>query len=258
VTGIGGPRAPALRLAALVAAVTASCATPRAGGPGDYAPLPGIRTAEGAPPGGLPYRLRIPAASAAPGRLVVWLHPSGATLNAEVEALAPDLAAHGFALLVVTEKDLGGWTREEARRLLEVTLDAAARQPGVDGRRPALLGFSAGGQMALLLWAMLPGAFSGVAVMGAEPVEFGGGVARELAPPAVAAARATPLLVMEGAREPGAGAWRGLVDAWHGAGVALELRVAAGRGHEWLLADPGERAAFLGWLERLPREAPPG
>jgi alpha-beta hydrolase superfamily lysophospholipase len=242
-------------LAVLAAAGLTGCATASRGGPGDASAVPGVRALEGRPDGALPYRLWLPesATPARPARLLVWLHPSTASMNTQVERLVEALAARGVALLVPTEKDFSGWNREEVRRLFEGTLPDAARTPGLDAARPALLGFSAGGQMALLLWVQFPGAFSGVAVVGAEPVIFGaGGATRELEPPPGEGARATPVLVLEGSEERGARMWRGVLEPWRAAGVPLELRIAPGRGHEWLLALPAERDAFLGWIEKLP------
>jgi poly(3-hydroxybutyrate) depolymerase len=210
---------------------------------------------EGSPPGALPYRLWLPATATAdrPARLLVWLHPSTASMNSQVETLVADLAARGIALLVPTEKDFSGWSREEARQLFEGTLPVVARTPGLEAARPALLGFSAGGQLALLLWVQFPGSFSGIAVVGAEPVAFGpGGATRDLEPPPGEGARTTSLLVFEGAKERGARMWQGVLKPWRDAGIPLELRVVPGRGHEWLLAVPAEREAFLGWIENLP------
>jgi alpha-beta hydrolase superfamily lysophospholipase len=249
------PRYAARVLAVLSAGALSACATTRTGAPGDFEPVSGVRTLEGSPAGGHPYRLRLPAGSTdeAPARLLVWLHPSGASLNPAVESLVPGLAARGWALLVLTDKDFGGWTRDETRQLFDGTLPAVAQTPGLDARRPALLGFSAGGQMALLLWAQFPGAFSGVAIVGAEPVAPAVGRAtREITPPPGKAAAATPLLVVEGGQERGVRMWRGVLDPWRDAGVRLELRAVAGRGHEWLLGEPAERDAFLGWIEKLP------
>jgi hypothetical protein len=106
--------------------------------------------------------------------------------------------------------------------------------------------------MALLLWRQMPGAFAGAAVMGAEPVVFGpGGAAREMEPPRDAGSPVAPLWVLEGAGEPGARMWRGVAGDWRAAGVPLDLRIAAGRGHEWLLDEGAERAAFLAWVSGL-------
>ena len=239
----------------VAAAALSACAAVRPDASADLAPVPaGTRSLEGSPAGALAYRLWLPgeATVARPARLLVWLHPSTASMNRQVESLVPELAARGWALLVPTEKDFSGWTREEVRQLLDGTLPSVARTPELDAARPALLGFSAGGQMALLLWLQFPGAFSGVAVVGAEPVVFGaGGLSREIEPPRGERAGATPILVLAGERERGARMWQDVADAWRAGGVRIEIRTVPGRGHEWLLSAPAERGTFLGWLETL-------
>ena len=237
---------------ALLAAATPACAPISAGGPRDFDPWPGVRTVEGEAPEGFPWRLRLPgdASPARPARLVVWLHPAGRSLNRRVESLAPELAARGFGLLVVTDKAFERWRGDELRRLLGPTLADAGRTPGADPRHPVLLGFSAGGQAALLAWRLAPAAFGGVAVTGAEPTAPGPAGPRDLDPPP-AALRPAPLWVAVGAGEPAAAEWRSAAPRWREAGLEPDLVVVPGRGHEWLLE--GEvRAAFLGWLARLP------
>jgi predicted esterase len=215
-----------------------------------------LRVVDGDAPGGFPYRVWVPAGAdpARPPRLAIWLHPSTAGFVSQAGELAPGLAARGFALLAVTGKNWAGWTGAEAQRLLDATVPYAALHAGVDRRRPLLVGFSAGGQMALLLWRQAPAAFRGAAVTGAEPVTFGpGGSSREMEPPAPGGPAPSPLFVLEGAEEPGARMWRGVAADWRAAGVRLELRIAAGRGHEWMLGEGDDREAFLRWVETLDR-----
>jgi pimeloyl-ACP methyl ester carboxylesterase len=249
---MGSPRS---IVAALVGVLGfAACAAPHLEAPTLAAWSPTVDVREGRPEDGLPYRLHLPrpGPGGRPARLLVWLHPSTASMNREVEALVPALAARGLALLVVTDKDFRGWVLDDVSRLFEGTLPGLAGLPGLEIRHPLLLGFSAGGQMALFLWRQFPGAFGGVVVMGAEPVKLGADEpSRRMDPPPPGQAGATPLLVLEGAREPGARMWRAVEPVFRGAGVAIELRVVTGRGHEWLLDDPGEREAMLGWLSRV-------
>jgi hypothetical protein len=88
--------------------------------------------------------------------------------------------------------------------------------------------------------------------MGAEPVAFSpGGGSREMEPPRDVGFPVAPLWVLEGAAEPGARMWRGVAEDWRAAGVPLALRIAAGRGHEWLLDQAEERGAFLAWVAGL-------
>ena len=113
-----------------------------------------VKTIEAFPEGGLRYRLRMPATATRekPARLIVWLHPSGGSMDNVVEGLAPTLAKHGYALAVFTQKQFMGWTSDDAQLLIDKTLPAIAKTEGLDAARPILMGFSAGGQMALLLW----------------------------------------------------------------------------------------------------------
>jgi predicted esterase len=239
-------------LAACAGIAASACATSRPGEPGGYDGDARLDVTEGKPGGGLAFRLTTSTAATPerPARLLVWLHPSGGSFNSEVEALAPDLAERGYALLVVTEGPFDSWRGADVGRLVRGTLPAVAAMPCLDARHPVLLGFSAGGQVALLLWRQDPRWMGGLALVAAQPVVPGeGGVAVPLEPPPGSAA--TPILVFIGAEESGVVRWREAAPRWRGAGVPLTVREVAGRGHEWLL-DGAERQALLGWLERLP------
>ena len=233
------------RPAALLALwVLASCA---------HAPArPALRELEGAPPGGIAYRLYLsPEASAArPHRLVLWLHPSGGSRNAKVARLAPMLASHGFALLTPVDKDFSHWRTEEANRLLGVTVPSLSSVPELDLRRPVLLGFSAGGQLALMLWQAQPAAVGGAAVMGTAPVD---GFREPLtAPRAPAEVQArTPLLVLTGEYDVGAAPWRAAERRLRAEGAVLTVRTVVGRGHQWLL-EGAELEVLERWLAQLP------
>src|SRR5205814_972038 len=81
--------------------------------------IPGVKSVEGAPDGGLRYRLRLsPTASKEkPSRLMIWMHPSGGSMNAAVEALAPRFNKDGFALLVFTRKNFVGWSSDDSAKI---------------------------------------------------------------------------------------------------------------------------------------------
>lgn len=211
---------------------------------------PGHRLRTGAPPDGLPWRLSLSEGASAehPLRLLVWLHPSGASANALVESLAPAFAQRGWALLVVTEKDFSGWRGAEANRLMLGTVPEVARVPGVDARRPVLLGFSAGAQMALELWAARPEAFGGLVLLAGAP-RFSQG--SEQHPPSAPSRAGVPLLAVVGAEDGSAPLWREASRTWPGAGLRLEVREVPGRGHEWLLGDAPVRERVLDWLGAL-------
>ncbi|WP_205525519.1 alpha/beta hydrolase [Pyxidicoccus trucidator] len=216
-------------------------------------PPAGLRLHTGAPEGGLPYRLLVSeeATTARPHRLVVWLHPSGGDGLALVEPLAGELARRGFALLTLSRKDFSGWRGADANRVMQKAVpDAAARVPGVDARRPVLLGFSAGAQMALELWSARPQAFGGLVLLAGAPRFSRGG---ESTPPAGSAYTRVPLLALVGEGDgDGPALWRRASETWRAAGVPLQARVVSGLGHEWLLKDPVERDVVLGWLAALP------
>ena len=120
--------------------------------------MPGVKTVEGAVNGGLRYRLRMDpnAAREGPDRLVVWLHPAGGYGNNVAEALAPVFLRHGFALLVFTQKESAAWSGTDFERAMK-TAQEVGRLEGIDANRPILMGYSAGGQAALMQWADKPG-----------------------------------------------------------------------------------------------------
>lgn len=194
-----------------------------------------LKTVEGNPDDGLRWRLRIAATATPekPHRLVVWLHPSGGSMNNVVEALSPRLAARGWALLVLTQKSFAGWSEDDAERL-GITLADVAGQKEVDVRRPVLLGYSAGGQMALELWYADPTKWGGLVLDAAYPVrpENGKYVPRPV--PKNDAIKKVPLFVLVGAMDGGSPLWKQLTPAWREAGVPLTIRHVEGKGHTWL------------------------
>ncbi|MBM4039734.1 MAG: hypothetical protein FJ290_14595 [Planctomycetes bacterium] len=226
----------------------------------EYEPGPavsGVTTLEGRPEGGLRYRLRIsPAATAErPHRLIVWLHPAGGSANQVVEPLAERFAKLGYALLVFTQKEWRFWSPADVAKLTQKTLPAVAKTPGLDADRPLLMGYSAGGQVALALWQATPGAYGGLVLDAAYPVQrTAAGLA--LTPlPEHPAARRTPFFVLVGDKDPGAEAWRKAEGAWREAGVPLTLRYVPDKGHTWLFG-PKELDDLAAWLEALKAPKP--
>lgn len=213
---------------------------------------PEIRLHTGEPEGGLPYRLLVSAEATVehPHRLLVWLHPSGGSGLGLVEPLAAEFARRGFALLTLSRKDFSGWKGAEANRVMLKVLPDAARVPGVDVRRPVLLGFSAGAQMSLELWSARPEGFGGLVLLAGAP-RFSRG--DEVSPPIGAQYTRVPLLAVVGQGDgDGPALWRRAQETWRAARVPLQTRIVSGRGHEWLLAEPSERDAVLAWLAALP------
>lgn len=231
-------------MGALLGALLAACSSHVSQRPGgDW----NVRT--GAPASGLPWRLHLPEAATRehPLRLLVWMHPSGGSANALIEPLAPAFAQRGWALLVVTEKDFSEWRGQEANRLMLGTLPDVARLPEVDVRQPVLLGFSAGAQMALELWAARPGALGGLVLLSGAPRLSQGSEAQ---PPRGEARAQVPLLALVGARDGSAPLWREASHTWSTAGLRLEVYEVPGRGHEWLLAEAAPLARVLEWLQQ--------
>lgn len=215
-------------------------------------PIEGLRMVEDFPEGGLRYRLRLSSSATAgkPHRLIVWMHPSGGSMNAQVEAIAPRLAESGFALLVLTRKDFRGWSEEDVRRLWNVTLPAAATTPGLDGRRPILLGYSAGGQAALDFYRGHAAEVGGLILDAAYPMSIRGGRLSMLAPPEGSGVADAPVFAVVGATDSGSMFWQMAEPAWRKAGVALTLHYVPNKGHAWLF-DKERTDALAAWLSQV-------
>lgn len=210
---------------------------------------------QGSPEGGLPYRLTMAddATEARASRVVVWLHPSGGPYIQKVEELAPLFLRHRLALLVITEKkSFKGWTRDDAARLFGLTLPEVSGIAGIDATKPILMGFSAGGQLALKLWAIRPADYGGFILDAAYPTEtHENGDQTPLEPPAADGVTSVPLFVLVGAKDEGSALWRKTSRTWRKAGVPLTIRYVRGKGHEWLFGEQ-EAAALDAWLSSVP------
>jgi predicted esterase len=218
-------------------------------------PLAGVKTVEGFPEGGLRYRVRMPpdASREKPARLILWLHPSFSLANTPVERMAPLFAQRGFALLVPTQKEVEGWAEKDSRKFLEVTLPAVGKLEGLDARKPVLMGFSAGGQVALTEWGKDPGRWGGLILDAAYPLLGEGPDARgewAMRPvPDSSAVSEVPIFVLVGTED--GWSWQRAEPTWKQAGVPLTVHYIQGRGHEWLFDAP-EAREILTWLEQLP------
>ncbi len=212
----------------------------------------GVKTVEGAPENGLRWRLRIGtgATAKAPHRLIVWLHPSGGSMNAKIEPLATEFASKGWALLVTTQKKWDSWSESDAKRLLEGTLPDVAKVEGLDVKRPVLMGFSAGGQMALMLWAKEPGRFGGIVLDAAYPIDVAAyqqGRRAMMTLPTGDDVKRCPFFVVVGDADPGHMAWKASEGPWREAGIPLRVTYVPGGIHQWLIGSD-EGAALLSWL----------
>ena len=211
-----------------------------------------MRVVERRPKKGLAYRLTMSydATARNPDRLVVWLHPTGGYYNEEVERLAPVILRNGFALMVMIDKDIRGWTFDDAKKLLAVSLPDAGTIPGIDLRRPVLLGFSAGGQVALELWRTKPDLYGGVVVDAAYPADTVDGKDVVFAAPSNPAIRDVPLLVLVGGKDPLLWVWKEAEKPWKESGVPLTVIVVPGKFHEWLFGEE-QVEALDAWLGKL-------
>ncbi len=220
------------------------------------ADIPGIKTVEGAPAGGLRFRVRMSPAASKENlqRLIIWMHPSGGSMDSAVEALAPRFARHGFALVVFTKKNYAAWSGEDAARLPK-TLDALAAVEGLSDDRPVLMGFSVGGQMALMLWRGGGAGLGGMVLDAAYPVVAGaGGKFTNMELPKDAATRKIPMFVLVGLKDGGSQVWKQMEAPFKQAGTPLTVTYIEGRGHEWLFGN-SELDALEKWLAEIEKSA---
>jgi len=216
------------------------------------------RILEGSPEGGLPYRLTMAAGAtdAKPSRLVIWLHPAGGPYNEKVEEMAPLFLKHGLALLVITRKSFDEWSYDDAVHLFGVTLPEVSGISGIDSKKPILMGFSAGGQLAIRLWHIKPANYGGIILDAAYPLAEQDGVQTPLDLPTADGVTTVPLFVLVGAKDEVSAVWRKAEGKWRKAGVQLTIRYVKGKGHQWLFGEE-ETAALDGWLSALPQAIVP-
>lgn len=198
----------------------------------------GLRAIEGAPEDGLKYRILVSKAASKeqPHRLMVWLHPSGGSMNNVVERLAPRFAEAKLALVVFTQKDFRGWSQADAEKL-QRTLDHLGKVEGLSSEKPFLLGYSAGGQMALILWKSQPSRWGGLILDAAYPVKFDADRKPSLAdlPADAEAIKKVPMYVLVGSNDGGARIWQEAEKKYREAGVPLQVEYVEGQGHTWLV-----------------------
>lgn len=217
-----------------------------------YEEMPGVRTIADVPEDGLAYRVRMSptATKAKPQKLIVWLHPSGSSMNRIVEQLSPMFNQQGYALLVLTYKNFAGWSDADAHKLWDKTLPHAAGIAGLDVTTPILLGFSAGGQLALYQWRDDPGRFGGLVIDAAYPIDFVGRQMKRMDVPTTQSVKKTPMLALVGEKDNGAQVWRALESKWIDAGVPLTVLYVPDKGHAWLFGK--EQVAVLeNWLTQV-------
>jgi predicted esterase len=224
------------------------------------ADIPDVKTIEGNPIDGLRYRLRMSKTATAdkPDRLVIWLHPSGGSLDDTVEALAPRLAQHHFALLVFTQKNYRDWSNADVSRMVQ-SMREAGKVPGINATKPILLGFSMGGQVALQIYMQAPGFFGGMAITAAYPINASQQPSPIFAaPPNSPAVKTHPILALVGGNDPNVGLWTRVSPAWKTAGAPLTYTIVPGRAHEWLFDNADRQKMLLDWLDAVNAGQLPG
>lgn len=189
-----------------------------------------------------PVRVRVPDLANPKPRVALWLHPSGARLNADLERLAPVFARHGFALVVPMYPRLAGWNNDELRSVLDLTLPRLTDVVEVD--HPLVLGLSAGAEAALVAWSATPARF--VAVWASAPPTDSPG--HTLALPT--ADVASPVVFFIGERDPVWREWQRTWPTWRAAQLRFETRIIAEKGHE-LLFDEALLERELSEINRL-------
>jgi predicted esterase len=218
------------------------------------AEIAGTKIVENYPDGGLRYRLRMsPNETAQPLRLIVWLHPSGGSMNNVVENLSPLLIQHGYALLVVTKKQWMGWTGPEGEQLLNKTLPDVAKIKGINAEKPILMGFSAGGQAALMMWQDNPSKFGGLILDAAYPLDmaqYAQGKRAVMPLPKDESIKKMPILALVGEKDQGSQLWQKIEPDWHAAGIPLTLRIVPNGVHQWLFGK-AQVEELATWLDQV-------
>lgn len=230
-----------------------------------YDPLPEVpelKAVDASPAGGLRYRLLMSkdATAEKPQRLLVWMHPSGGSMNKEIAGFAARWSKDGWAVLVPTQKRWDGWSETDAAKLVEKSLPEAAKTPGIDAKRPVLIGYSAGGQMAVELWRKDAAPWGGLVLDAAYPLDLEAAAARQLvviAPPAGDAPKSVPVRAIVGDADQMHFLWKQAEGSWRKAGVPLTVTYVAGGKHAWLVKG-AEADALDTWLADVAAGKLPG
>jgi predicted esterase len=223
----------------------------------------GLTSSDVAPQGGLRCRL-LAAPDATPQkqqRLLVWMHPAGSSMNDVAAPLAEQWSKAGWAVLLPVQKAWDGWTADEASKLLNVTVaDVAKKFPAVATARPVLVGYSAGGQMALSAWGSNPAPLGGLVLDAAYPIDLKAMNEGRVVPaklPAGDALKKVPFFVLSGEKDGGTSVWQQVEADWRKAGVPLTLEYVPGKEHEWMF-DETRLATLAKWLEEVAKGKLPG
>lgn len=220
-----------------------------------YDEMPGIKTVARTPKDALPYRIRMsPSATKdKPNKLLIWMHPSGGSANSVVEPMADMFLKYGYALMVFPKKNFAYWSELDAK-MMTLSVKDAADIEGIDAAKPILMGFSAGGQMALMIYGQNASKLGGLILDAAYPVSQGPDNKYQVtAPPDTPAVADVPILVLVGLKDNLCRVWQKVEPQWLEKKVPLTVLYVPNAGHAWLLGEKqaGNRAELEKWLEAV-------
>ncbi len=133
------------------------------------------------------------------------------------------------------------------------TIDDVGHKAPVDAAHPILMGFSAGGQAALMIWTANPAPWKGLMLDAAYPIDMasakGNSISSIPLTPAMKAAQ-TPMIALVGGKDGGSVLWKAIGPLWVKNGIPVELHIVPDGVHEWLFKG-GEWKASLAWLDAL-------
>ncbi len=190
-----------------------------------------VDVVEGKPEGGINYQLHTDKKNET-SRLAIWLHPSGGSMNDNAKTLIPLLAKHGFALMIPTDKSYRSWNTDEIHKVMNISVPHAQKNKNINNEKPFLIGFSAGGQIAVIHFLEHPESIGGIVANSTFPLQMGARGFSRLAPPTGEAHKQVPFFVVLGQQERAENAWT----PWNEEGYALEQHVIENAGHQWLLS----------------------
>ncbi|MFW5841108.1 MAG: hypothetical protein ACOCZE_11050, partial [Planctomycetota bacterium] len=190
-----------------------------------------------------------------PRRLVVWLHPSGSLANHAAESLAETFWRHDLAVMVFEGKSPAGWSERDIAGIAEA-ITAAGQAQAIQPDKPLLLGYSAGGQVALSLWRENPTAYGGLVVDAAYPLDiesYQKGKVQLVKLKDGGEYHATPMFVLVGQADGGSRIWKQAQQDWTDARVPLTVHYVPDGKHEWLFK-ASQIKLLDAWLKTLQRK----
>ena len=150
--------------------------------------------------------------------------------------------------MVLTAKSFLSWSQQEIAVLANKTIPEVSRIAGIDAKLPVLMGFSAGGQVAFLIWAQDAGNLGGLIINAAEPLDASQRAVLPL--PQEPGFKSTPIFCIVGDKDSRCQFWKKLEDPWRKGGVPLTMRYVANQGHTWLIHGE-EKAELEKWLDQV-------